>query len=61
MTDQKKIAVHTVLTKLFHVQCQLIDLRKAGHIEKASLVYEDLLEKRAKLDQQLADLDKQFK
>lgn len=61
MTDQERIAYHNVLTQLFRVQCQLIDLRKAGHIEKSSLVYEDLLEKRAKLDQQLADLDKQFK
>ena len=58
MTDQERIAYYSTLEQLFRVQCQLIDLRKAGHIEKASLVYEDLLDKRAKLDQQLADLDK---
>lgn len=60
MTDQERIAYHNVLTQLFCVQCQLIDLRKAGHIEECSLVYEYLLDKRAKLDKQLADLDKQF-
>ena len=50
MTDQERIAYH----ELFCVQCQLIDLRKAGHIEECSLVYEYLLDKRAKLDKQLA-------
>ena len=60
MTDQERIAYHNALTQLFCVQCQLIDLRKAGHIEECSLVYEYLLDKRAKLDKQLADLDKQF-
>jgi hypothetical protein len=60
MTDQERIAYHNVLAQLFRVQCQLIDLRKAGHIEECSLVYEYLLDKRAKLDKQLADLDKQF-
>jgi hypothetical protein len=60
MTDQERIAYHNVLTQLFCVQCQLIDLRKAGHIEEYSLLYEYLLDKRAKLDKQLADLDKQF-
>jgi hypothetical protein len=54
MTDQERIAYHNVLTQLFCVQCQLIDLRKAGHIEECSLVYEYLLDKRAKLDKQLA-------
>ena len=33
MTDQERIAYHNVSTQLFRVQCQLIDLRKAGHIE----------------------------
>jgi hypothetical protein len=60
MTDQERIAYYNVLTQLFCIQCQLIDLRKAGHIEECSLVYEYLLDKRAKLDKQLADLDKQF-
>jgi hypothetical protein len=60
MTDQERIAYHNVLAQLFRVQCQLIDLQKAGHIEECSLVYEYLLDKRAKLDKQLADLDKQF-
>ena len=60
MTDQERIAYHNVLTQLFCVQCQLIDLRKAEHIKECSLVYEYLLDKRAKLDKQLADLDKQF-
>ena len=55
MTDQERIAY---LTQLFRVQCQLIDLRKAGHIEECSLVYEYLLDKRAKLDKQLADIIK---
>ena len=59
MTDQERIAYYSTLEQLFRVQCQLIDIRKAG--EKCSLVYEVLLDKRAKLDQQLADLDKQFK
>ena len=54
----KRIAYHNLLTQLFRVQCQLIDLRKAD--EKCSLVYDVLLDKRAKLDKQLADLDKQF-
>jgi len=58
MTDHKRIAYHNVLTQLFRVQCQLIDLRKAD--EKCSLVYDVLLDKRAKLGKQLADLDKQF-
>jgi|688.fasta_scaffold2365146_1 hypothetical protein len=57
MTDQERIAYYNVLTQLFRVQCQLIDLRKAGHIEKCSLVYEYLLDKRAKLDKQLIDLE----
>jgi septal ring factor EnvC (AmiA/AmiB activator) len=55
---QKRIAYHNVLTQLFRVQCQLIDLRKAD--EKWLLVYDVLLDKRAELDKQLADLDKQF-
>jgi hypothetical protein len=54
----KRIAYHNVNIQLFCVQCQLIDLRKAD--EKCSLVYDVLLDKRAKLDKQLADLDKQF-
>jgi hypothetical protein len=54
----KRIAYHNVNIQLFRVQCQLIDLRKAD--EKCSLVYDVLLDKRAKLDKQLADLDKQF-
>jgi hypothetical protein len=58
MTDQERIAYHNVLTQLFCIQCQLIDLRKADHIEKCSLVYEYLLDKRAKLDKQLADIIK---
>jgi DNA-binding transcriptional MerR regulator len=54
----KRTKYHDVNIQLFCVQCQLIDLRKAD--EKCSLVYDFLLDERAKLDKQLADLDKQF-
>jgi hypothetical protein len=55
MTDQERIAY--LLNELFRVRCQLIDLRKAEHIKECSLVYEYLLDKRTKLDKQLADLE----
>jgi hypothetical protein len=53
----QRIAYHNVLAQLFFIQCQLIDLKKADHVQECSLVYEHLLACRAKLDKQLIDLE----